>query len=151
MTTPPTKQLYHIEHFTRTLFETPLLHTTLGTDTALHDLFYQIHTPSLLFVLGDFLEETDLSLLAQRHEVIAVIVRHREEDKPKQLGEVLLQNPKNGKEHKTFFAKKSLQRYLVHKEAHDAKLAAHFSRYDIRSVKIYTDEVPLNKLLPLFK
>jgi len=149
--TPPTKQLYHIEQFTQTLYEASLLHTTLDTDTALRTLFGRLYKPSLLFVIGDFLEETDLSLLAQRHEVIAVIVRHTEEDFPRKLGEVLLHDPKSTKEHKTFFAQKSIQRYTAHREAHDARLAEHFARYDIRSVKIYTDESPLKKLLPLFR
>lgn len=151
VTTPPTKQLYHIEQFTQRLYEASLLHTGLDTDTALSNLFGRLYKPSLLFVIGDFLEETDLSLLTQRHEVIAVIVRHREEDVPKKLREVLLHDPKNAKEHKTFFAQKSIQRYTAHREAHDTRLAEHFARYDIRSVKIYTDESPLNKLLPLFR
>ncbi len=40
------------------------------------------HKPSLVFVLSDFLEEVDLSLLSQKHEVIAVMIRDREEEIP---------------------------------------------------------------------
>lgn len=53
-TTPPTKQLYHIEQFSKKLYEAKLLGTTLPVQAALDDLFKRIAKPSLMFVLGDF-------------------------------------------------------------------------------------------------
>ena len=73
--TPPTKQLYHIEQFSKTLFEASLLSTKINYNISMQDLFKRVHKPSLVFVIGDFLEEVDLSLLAQKHEVIAIIIR----------------------------------------------------------------------------
>jgi len=67
--TPPTKQLYEIEKFSAHLFDASLLGTTLEYQTAIKDLFQRISKPSLLFVLGDFLEEIDLGLLAQKHKL----------------------------------------------------------------------------------
>jgi len=149
-TTPPTKQLYHIEQFSQTLFNTALLGTTLDTKDAIQDLFKRIHKPSLLFVIGDFLEEIDLSLLAQKHEVIAILIRDRAEESPKALGEVTLSSPTNASKMETYFGKRSIEKYLVKLKENDEKLIEHFSQDDIRYVKIYTDDEVVGKLIALF-
>jgi hypothetical protein len=150
ITTPPTKQLYHIEQFSKSLYETNLLESTLEKQMAIENLFNRIHKPSLVFVLGDFLEEVDLSLLAQKHEVVAVIIRDREEESPKVLGEVTLKSPQDNTSMETYFGKRSIEKYLAKLEESEAKRSEHFSRYDIRSVKIYTDEEVVSKLITLF-
>ncbi len=149
--TPPTKQLFDIEHFSQQLHDAALLDTQLQPQNALDNLFKRLDKPSLLFVLYDFLDPVDLSLLAQRHEVIAIIIRHREEEFPKQKGMIQLHNPKTGLSQDTYIGRHSVKRYLAHREEHDEKLLTHFSRYDIRYVKIFTDEEPIEKLLQLFR
>jgi len=148
--TPPTKQLYHIEQFSKTLFNSALLGTTLDIFASIQDLFTRIHKPSLIFVIGDFLEPIDLSLLAQKHEVIAIIVRERKEEYPKKLGEVSFSSPQDGSKMDTYFGKRSIEKYLTRLEENDEKIIEHFSRYDIRSVKIFTDEEVVSKLITLF-
>ncbi len=151
VSTPPTKQLFDIEHFSKQLYTTPLLHTVIDLQASVNDLFRRLHKPSLLLLLHDFLEPVDLSLLAQRHEVIALIVRHREEEFPKTMGEVLLEDPRSKERQDTFFGKRSVTRYTAAREANDAALLAHFSRYDIRYAKLFTDEEPVEKLIQLFR
>lgn len=148
--TPPTKQLYHIEQFSKILFTTSLLGTSINTSASIQDLFKRIHKPSLIFVVGDFLEPIDLSLLAQKHEVIAIIIREREEEYPKRLGEVSFSSPQDGSKMDTYFGKRSIEKYLTKLQENDAKHIEHFSRYDIRSIKIFTDEAVVGKLLSLF-
>jgi len=148
--TPPTKQLYHIEQFSKILFEASLLGTKVNYNASIQDLFKRVHRPSLIFVLGDFLEEVDLSLLAQKHEVIAILIRDREEDSPKKLGEVTLSSPQSNAKMDTYFGKKSIEKYLAKLKENDEKLIEHFSRYDIRSVKIFTDDEVVGKLINLF-
>ena len=148
--TAPTKQLYHIEQFSKTLFEASLLGTKVNYNISIQDLFKRVHKPSLVFVIGDFLEEVDLSLLAQKHEVIAIIIRDREEESPKKLGEVTLSSPQGKAEMDTYFGKKSIEKYLARLEENDAKHIEHFSRYDIRSVKVFTDDEVVGKLVQLF-
>ncbi len=116
----------------------------------LQDLFKRLHKPSLVFVLSDFLEEVDLSLLSQKHEVIAIIVRDREEEVPKTLGEVTLSHPQDSQKIDTYFGQRSIEKYLAKLKEHDEKLAEHFARYDIRSVKIFTDDEVVSKLVGLF-
>lgn len=148
--TPPTKQLYHIEQYSKILYGASLLGTTLNCSASIQNLFKRLHKPSLLFVLGDFLEEVDLSLLAQKHEVIALIIRDREEEYPKKLGEVTLSRPQDGSKMETYFGKKSMEKYLAKLQENDEKLVEHFSRYDIRYVKIFTDDEAVGKLVSLF-
>ena len=148
--TPPSKQIYHIEQYSKVLFESPLLGTKIDCDSVIQDLFKRVHKPSLIFIIGDFLEDIDLSLLAQKHEVVAIIVREKAEEDPKKLGEVTLADPQTSQKTDTYFAKKSIQQYLEKLQAHDASLQEHFARYDIRAVKIFTEEEAISKLTKLF-
>ena len=148
--TPPTKQLYHINHFSESLYETDVLHTTLNKQQAIDKLFKRIHKPSLVFVLGDFLEEVDLSILAQKHEVVAIIIRERQEIEPQRLGEVTLTDPRTQETMETYFGKRSITQYKTSLQAHEKKRSEHFMRYDIRSVTIFSDEDAISKLITLF-
>jgi len=148
--TVPTKQVYHIEQFSKILYETPLLHTSLNTSLATDDLFRRIHKPSLLFVLGDFLKEVDLSLLAQKHELIAIVIRNKEEESPRKLGEISFSNPHNDTKLDTYFSHNSIKSYIARLKENDDKLMAHFRRYNIRFVKIYTEDEVVGKLIKLF-
>jgi len=148
--TPPTKQLYHIDHFSKSIYEADILHTTLNKQQAIDKLFKEIQKPSLIFVLGDFLEEIDLSVLAQKHEVIAIIIRDRREVEPQPLGEVTLTNPLNKHSIETYFLKRSIEQYKMALHNHEEKQSEHFRRYDIRWVIIYSDEDVISKLISLF-
>lgn len=148
--TPPTKQPYHVEQFSKTLFEETLLGTTLHDSHAIKDLFKRIHKPSLIFVLGDFLKEVDLSLLSQKHEVIAIIIRDIEEESPKKLGDVTLLDPQNSHTLETYFGTKSLNSYLSKLKEHDTQMIEHFSQHGVRYVKIFTHDEAISKLIQLF-
>jgi len=148
-TTPPTKQLYHIEEFSKTLFKTKLLGTKLNHQKSIDELFRQIHKPSLVFIISDFLNDIDLSLLAQKHEVVAIIIRDRAEENPKKLGEVTLNSPTHNLRLDTFFGNRSINRYKERLIEHDKKLIEHFGAFGVRYIKIFTDEEVLGKLIQL--
>lgn len=148
--TPPTKQIYHVEEFSKKVYETSVLRTTLKYELVMSDLFKRLLKPSLVFIIGDFLERIDLSLLSQKHEVIAIIVRDRFEEFPQKLGEVSLQSPQDKTKLDTYFAKRSIENYRKKLLEHDEKMQEHFSTYGIRFVKIFTDEDVVSKLLRLF-
>ena len=148
--TPPTKQIYHIEEFSKNLYEASVLGTSLDYSLAIEDLFKQVTRPSLLFIVGDFLEMVDLSLLAQKHEIIAIIIRDRAEENPKKLGEITLSSSKSSLKLDTYFGKRSIDNYLKKLKEHDEKLHQHFLSHNIRSLKIFTDEDIVPKLMRLF-
>ena len=78
------------------------------------------------------------------------MIRHREEEFPKKLGEVTLADPTGTGRLDTYFAKKSIDAYRAKLAAHEQKRLEHFARYGIRSVKIFTDEEVVGKLIRLF-
>jgi uncharacterized protein (DUF58 family) len=145
--TPPSKQRYHIETFAKSLFEASVMHTQLDIPSLIKDLFERLSKPSLLFVLADFMEELDLALLAQRHEVIAIIIRDKEEENPRILGECMLKNPQKSQSIESYFGKKSMQEYLKHFHAHEQKRQAHFDSYGIQSIQIFTEDNIVEKLI----
>ena len=148
--TPPTKQLFQIETFSNQLFNAPLLNTKLNYRNAINTLFKKVQRPSLIFILSDFLEEIDVSLLAQKHEVIAIIIRDRQEESSKNLGETVLKSPLNGVTFDTFFGKRSIKAYLKNLKEHDEKIKNHFSIYGVRFIKVFSDEDVGSKLIKLF-
>lgn len=148
--TPPTKHLFHVEEFSKQMFEARLLNQKLNYKKSLETLFKKTYKPSLLFVISDFLEEVDLSLLSQKHEVIAIIIRDREEENPNILGEVTLRSPISKIRFDTFLGKKSIQKYRKRVMEHDRRLQEHFSTYNIRYIKVFTDEDVVSRLVELF-
>lgn len=148
---PPTKQRYPIDQFVKILYEASLLGTSLDIANSIQDVFTKITKPSLVFILGDFLQKVDLSLLAQKHEILAIILRDKEEENPQSLGEVTLSNPKNNHHIETYFGQKSIRDYQKRLKEHDEKLIQHFADNNIGYIKITTEEEAVEKLQSLFR
>ena len=149
--TPPTKQLYQLNEFSNYLYNIPLLETKLSQQKALHQLFIQLHKPSLLFILSDFLEEIDLSILAQKHEVILIIIRDEEEEKLPKLGETILQNPHNGTHLETYISSTTIHAYHTQLKMQDEALFNACQKNKIRVIKIKTNEEAITQLIKLFR
>lgn len=145
--TSPTKHLFHIEEFSKEVFSSHLLKRRLNQQEAIEELFKRLHKPSLLFIVSDFLNEIDLSLLAQKHEIIAIIVRHQDEEYPKNLGEVVLDSPTHNLSIDTFFGKQTIRRYREKLMEHDEQLIEHFEAHKVRFIKIIGSESVVEKLI----
>jgi uncharacterized protein (DUF58 family) len=102
--------------------------------------------PSLLFLIGDFYEELDLSLLSAKHELYTIIVRDHFEENPQLLGEINLYDPNTKLESELDIDSDMVERFKKEIEKKDKKLIEHFKAHDIRYTKIYTDEDPFYKL-----
>ncbi len=72
------RDFYSVERFVKELAGVELLGRACAFDTK--KLFYELREPSLVVLLGDFLDPVDVALLAQKHEVVAVVVRTRLEE-----------------------------------------------------------------------
>ncbi|OQX59900.1 MAG: hypothetical protein B5M52_01935 [Helicobacteraceae bacterium 4484_230] len=105
----------------------------------------RIKRRSLIFIIGDFYGDIDLSLL-NKHEVYAVMVRDRFEEDPKLFGEMELIDPVSMDEEEVVINSSVLTRYSDEIKKSDESLYAHFSKNRIRYTKIYTDEEPFRKL-----
>ena len=105
-----------------------------------------IKQKSIVFVVGDFYEEADLTLLSAKHEVYAVVVRDKFEEEPKLMGMLDLIDPNSMNTSGFEFNQKMLKEYKNVIEKSDKKLYEHFTGNHIRYVKVYTDEDPYFKL-----
>lgn len=110
----------------------------------------RIKRRSIIFVIGDFVGDVDLSMLAKKHEVISLIVRDRVEENPPSLGYVNLMDPDSKKFVQMDLDKGSLQEYKKMIIKNDEKLYRHFIKNRVRFTKIYTDEDPFVKISKLF-
>jgi len=97
---------------------------------------------SLLFLIGDFLDDIDLSTLSQKHEIIVIIIRSKWEEEPIASPNSQLINPQTGKPLNQTLTKRAIEHYKKKLQEHDNRLIKHFNQYNIRYTKIYNiDEV----------
>ena len=113
-------------------------------------LLQSIEAKSLFFVVGDFLEEIDLSILAQKHEVYVIMLRERWEENPMVSPDAQLMNPLNNKVLSQTVSKKALTHYVQKLKEHDLKLYEHFNAHNIKYTKVYESSEVLQKLEQLF-
>ncbi|MDP2076700.1 MAG: DUF58 domain-containing protein [Sulfuricurvum sp.] len=102
-------------------------------------LYKRLKRRSLIVVVGDFFEIPDMRLLAKKHEVVAIVVRDRFEEKPQPFGFTALIDPENGTVLEGDFNTASVQKYHKKIQVHDGMLFEHFRRDGIRYTKLYTD------------
>lgn len=105
---------------------------------------------SLFFLVGDFLDEVDLSVMAQKHELCIIIVRDRWEENPFVGSDTQLLNPLSNEPISQSMSKKAQRHYRKKLEEHDAKLYEHFHQNQIKYVKVYDESEVLEKLAYLF-
>lgn len=94
---------------------------------------------SLIVIIGDFFESPELRLLAKKHEVVAVVVRDRLEEKPEPMGFGALSDPESGAVLEGDFNAHSVKKYAQKVREHDVALFENFRSSGIRAVKLYTD------------
>jgi uncharacterized protein (DUF58 family) len=112
-------------------------------------LYRRLKRKSLLFIISDFVGEVDLALLAKKHDVVALIVRDRFEEKPEELGYMRLMDMERKGSYEGVIGSSALKGYTKALRENDERLYAHFKKSAIRYTKIYTDEEPYLKLIKL--
>lgn len=99
---------------------------------------------SLIFMIGDFyntaLGDIDLSEIAHKNEIYAIMVRDRLEEFPLMNGEFELVDPNTLFSSEMSLNKEVATAYEKLIKEHDAKLREHFLQHQITFGKIYTDE-----------
>jgi len=114
-------------------------------------LYRRIRRRSLIMVVADFFELPDFSLLAKKHEVIAIIVRDRLEEKPPAMGFASLRDPETGQQLEGDYSQKSVDAYAKKVHAHDRELYSTLRKEGVRFTKVYTDENSAIALRRLFE
>jgi len=144
----PTKNLYSIEHVVEEISRIELLGKKRD-DSQINRI--EMESKHLLFVIGDFLDFVDLSVLAQKHEVVVIIVRDVLEENPNASVNIQLINPQTNHLIHQLLSKKAILHYKAKLLEHDKKLFHHFNEHAVKYVKIYTENEVLWKLEQLLR
>jgi len=104
---------------------------------------------SIIFIIGDFLDEVNLQMFSFKNEVYALIIRAKEEEDLKLRGELNILD-KSSNESKILNISSSTQkRYNKLMQEHDLRLYRAFKEAHIRYKKIYTTQNGVDKLREL--
>lgn len=143
----PTKNLYAIEKLLEEISEVELLGKKVD-----YAKVSNIHLESkhLLFLVGDFLDPVDLSLLAQKHEVVVIMVRDLLEENPNVSVDGQLVNPQTNQPINQTLNKQAIVHYRAKLLEHDEQMFRHFNESSVKYVKIYKERDVLLELEKLF-
>ena len=142
-----TKNLYSIEKVIEDIAKAELLTTKIDYKKVSTSHLESNH---LLFMVGDFLDLIDLSLLAQKHELVVIIIRDEIEENPLVSVDAQLINPQTNEPINQTLSKKAIAQYKVKLLEHDRFLMEHFHQHNISYVKICSSDEVIGKLEGLF-
>ena len=128
---------------------------TLGKDAnfkfMIDTLYKRVHKKSLIIIISDFIGDIDLRVLAKKHDVVALIVRDKFEENPKELGLLnMIDMDNNNKSFEGIIDTRAIDRYQKALQDNDEKLYIVFKKYGIRFSKVYTDDKVIMKLAKVF-
>lgn len=145
------KKKFAVSESVYKVMNAPLLNHKANYTGMAQDLYKRLKRRSLIVVIGDFFEIPDMRLLAKKHEVVAVIVRDRLEEKPEPFGFATMMDPESGAVLEGDFNAASVQKYHEKIRVHDGLLFEQLRRDAIRSTKLYTDSNAVVTLRRLFE
>lgn len=147
----PSKKIHQVQKYVSEILEFDALNRGVDFKFIADTLFKRLKRKSLIIIVSDFFEIPDFKLLAKKHEVVAVIVRDKLEEKPPQMGFSSLVDPENETVLESDFNKSSVESYAQKVHVHDRKLYETFRKHQIRFTKVYTDSVSGVELRRLFE
>jgi len=106
---------------------------------------------SLSFIVGDFYQMHDYSLVAHKHQINAIIVRDTLEELPLFASELDLVSAENGRTIEANMGKKLARKYQTKLLSQDDQLLSHFSKHGVNVGKIYTDDNAFIKLSQILR
>ena len=142
-----TKNIYTIEKVIEDIAEAELLGKKIE-----YSRVSDIHLESkhLLFIVGDFLDAVELSILAQKHEVVVIMIRDEIEENPKASVDTQLIDPQTNQTFNKSLSRRAVEHYRVKLLEHDELLIKHFHQHNIAYVKVSENEELIAKLESLF-
>ncbi len=142
----PTKNISALNEIIPAALDIKSLGKRVDYQAFCNHILSRIKQKSIIFVIGDFFEEVDLSLLSAKHELYAIMIRDRFEENPTLFGEFDLIDPATQEVSDIDFNDSLLEGFKEEIVQKDQKLYEHFLAHDVRYTKIYTDEDPFVKL-----
>ena len=149
--TKSSKSIHQVHKNVEDILNVDVLGKSIDYKFVADTLYKRIRQKSLVIVIGDFFEIPDFRVLAKKHEVIAVILRDKLEEKPPQMGFTSLLDPENGASMEGDFNSSSVDNYAKKVQLHDHNLYQCFKKDNIRFTKVYTDSYVSVELRRLFE
>ncbi len=147
----PSKKVNQIQKSVDEILSFDALNQKVNFKVIADTLYKRLKRKSLIIVVGDFFEIPNFALLAQKHEVVAIVVRDLLEEKPPQMGFSSLVDPESGAVLEGDFNTASVQAYAKKVQAHDHQLYDTFRKHQIRFTKVYTTSSASVELKRLFE
>jgi len=153
LSTKRTKKIISIENMVNSIYNYNAIGKKVDYDTITTELFNQIKTKSILFLIGDFFDASNLNLklLAKKHEVIAIIVRDHFEEHPSKMGNVHFTDPASYKKFDGNLNQALVKEYEANVKKNDEILYRNLKKSGVEFLKIYTHENIASKLLNTFR
>lgn len=151
--TKKSKKDFAVHQMAKSILEYNCIGKIVDYKNLTSELFRYIKKKSIIFLIGDFfdIDSLDLRLLSKKHELVAIIVRDKFEEKPFELGNVNLIDPATNQTFDGNIDSGVLKKYEKSVIRNDHRLYEHLQACNVRFCKIYTNEEPLSKLLRLMR
>ena len=149
--TKPSKKVYAVNKEIEESLKFDVLGKRANSKGWINDLNKYVRKKSLLFMVGDFVGEYNLSILAKKHDLVLIVVRDYFIEHLKPLGEIRLIDPGYLDSYSGNVDEHTIK---VYKEAlieNDKKLFKHAREIGARVVKLYTNQDAYLQLLKRLK
>ncbi|CZE51216.1 DUF58 domain-containing protein [Campylobacter geochelonis] len=147
----PTKSEDRVYDIVENALDTELLGKKADYEKLCDSINSFIKKRAMVFVIGDFLGDVNLSKIALYNDVYAVIIRDRLEENLEVFDSVDFINPLNLAKFEANITKQTAHKYNKLLKEHDFKLEEHFFKHKISFGKIYTDDDILLKLMNIVR
>jgi len=147
---PPSKSKEAMEHYIKELYNQQPLGESIEYQQVITQLMERLPQKALVCIIGDFLDDIDLSSLAYKHDVVALLIRDRAEENPQYQSNAQLIDPSTNQASSKILTPRAIKHYQKKLQEHDDKLFEHFGTHRIRYTKIFSTDEIIEKLSKVF-
>jgi len=153
LNTKKTKKLLGVDRMCDTIDNYKVIGKKVNYSQITDELYKQLKKKSIIFLIGDFFstDNLNLKLLAKKHEVIAIIVRDKFEEKPSRMGSVNFTDPSSSQVFDGDLNGSLVKEYEKKIKINDYKLYDNFKKSGVQFSKVYTDDNVMVKMMSLFR
>ena len=142
----PTKKIFAIDKEVEEAINFEVLGKATNIKGWIEELNKRVRKKSLLILIGDFVGDYNLALLAKKHDVVAIIVRDYFIENPKPMGEIRLIDPGYLDSFSGNVDEDTIKIYKKALLENDKKLINHLKDIGAKYFKVYTHQDPYLQL-----
>ena len=136
----PSKKIFSVTKEIEETMEFKVIGKPANYSGWIETLNNRVRKKSLMFLIGDFVGDINLSLLAKKHDLFVIIVRDHFIEHPKPLGDITLIDPGYLTSFSGNVDESTIKVYQDSLLENDRKLLRHLRKIGARFAKIYTHQ-----------